>query len=227
MNTSSETLDLPQIRAAIGSGRRAALLLRHSERPPIRTDDKEFGRTLGLTPRGIEMARAAGAHLAGLGDARFFASPMARCRLTARHMAEGMGLPDATVTDADPLGVRGFYYEDCYAVQEQMRQRGYMAFMLDYLRDGTAPHSRPIGPATDQLADWLRRNASTRLGIFISHDIFIASFLTGLNIRTYTAEDWVGFLHGAALLEAPGGIWTCHACVPDLGTCRQPSAFAD
>jgi hypothetical protein len=51
--------------------------------------------------------------------------------------------------------------------------------------------------------------------------------LTGLNIRTYTAEDWVGFLHGAALLEAPGGIWTCHACVPDLGTCRQPSAFAD
>jgi hypothetical protein len=108
-----------------------------------------------------------------------------------------------------------------------MRQRGYMAFMLDYLRDGTAPHSRPIGPATDQLADWLRRNASTRLGIFISHDIFIASFLTGLNIRTYTAEDWVGFLHGAALLEAPGGIWTCHACVPDLGTCRQPSAFAD
>lgn len=227
MKTSSELLDIPQLREKLGQGRRAALLLRHSERPPIQTDDKEFGRTLGLTPRGIEMARRAGSHLVGISDVRFFASPMTRCQLTARHMAEGMGLPEATVTDAVPLGVRGFYYEDCYAVQEQMRQRGYMAFMIDYLRNGTAPHSRPIGPATDQFADWLCRSTSTRLGVFISHDIFIASFLTGLKIRTYTAEDWVGFLHGAALLEALDGTWTCHACVPDLNTCWQPSAFAD
>ncbi|HRR35063.1 MAG TPA: histidine phosphatase family protein [Kiritimatiellia bacterium] len=227
MKTSLETLDLPQIRAKIDQGCRVALLLRHSERPPIPTDDKDFGRRIGLTPRGIEMARAAGSHLAGIRDARFFASPMARCQLTARHIAEGMGLPDATVTDAEQLGVRGFFYEDCYAVQAAMQQRGYMAFMLDYLRNGTAPYSRPIGPATDDLAEWLRHQTTTRLGIFISHDIFVASFLTGLKIRTYTAEDWVGFLHGAALFEAPDGTWTCRACVPELRVCQEPAAFAD
>jgi hypothetical protein len=227
MKTSPVPVDLSHVRAALARGCRVALLIRHSERPEIRTDDKEFGRFLGLTPRGVALARAAGARLVGFTDARFFASPMTRCQLTARHFAEGMGIPDATVTDANELGVRGFFYDDCHAVQEQMRRRGYMAYMLDYLRDGTAPHSRPLGPATGQLARWLQRQTVARLGVFVSHDIFVAAFLTGLKIRTYTADDWVGFLHGAALIDCPGAGWICHACVPDLGGAHRPSPFVD
>jgi len=227
VKTSLETLDIPQVRIRIDQGHRVALLLRHAERPPIRSDDKEFGRTLGLTPRGIKAAHAAGVPLTGISDVQFFASPMVRCQLTARYIAEGMNLPDAPIIDAEPLGVLGFYYEDHYAVQEEMRQRGYMEFMLDYLRNGIAPYSRPIGPATEQFAEWLRRHTTAQLAIFISHDIFIASFLTGLKIRTYTAENWIGFLHGAALLEAPDGTWTCHACVPDLNASNEPNGFVD
>lgn len=216
MNTAAETIDLPRIRSLLDRGHRVALFIRHSERPPISPDDKEFGLHLGLTTRGVELAWAAGRHLAGIDGATFSASPMDRCRLTAHHFARGMGIADPVVADADTLGVRGFYYEDPYAVQDIMRRQGYLAYMEEYLRNGTARHSRPIGPATAQTADWLKAQTSTRLGVYVSHDIFIASFLTGLRMRTFTATNWVGFLHGAALVCAPDADWTCYACVPDL-----------
>ncbi len=216
MQLISDPLDYPLLRQRLERGARAALLLRHSERPPIDPADREFGRDLALTPGGERLARDAGTRLAGLRDVRFLASPMTRCRLTAHFIAQGMGLPDAAIEDADPLGVRGFYYEDPYAVQDLMRQQGYMAYMLAYLNAGHAPHSRPLGDATAQMADWLRAQATARLNLFVSHDIFIAAFLTGLRLRTYSASDWVGFLHGAALLQDADGGWTCQPCVPDL-----------
>ncbi len=225
MQTSSDTIDLDHIRTALDQGRRVALFIRHSERPEIRSDDKEFGRHLGLTPRGVELAREAGRRLAGFSDVRFSASPMTRCRLTAQHFAEGMGFEAPVVEDADPLGVRGFYYDDPYAVQDLMRRQGYMAYMLDYLRNGVAPYSRPIGPATEQTAEWLKSQTTAQLGVYVSHDIFIAAFLTGLKIKTFSAENWVGFLHGAALIHTPASGWLCHPCVPDLAELRNPPHF--
>lgn len=225
MRTSTDTIDFSHVRRFLEQGHRVALFIRHSERPPIRTDDKEFGRTLGLTPRGVEMAQQAGARLTGFRQVRFCASPMTRCQMTARCFADGMGLPGSAVEDADPLGVRGFYYDDPYAVQDLMRQKGYMPYMLEYLRDGIAPFSRPIGPATEQTAEWLRCQTTSQLCVFVSHDIFIASFLTGLRIRTYSADDWVGFLHGAALVHSPESGWACHPCVPDLGELTSCAHF--
>ncbi len=225
MNTSSDIIDFTHIRSVLDQGHRVALFIRHSERPEIRADDKEFGKHLGLTPRGVEMAREAGSRLVGYRDVCFFASPMTRCRLTAKYFAEGMGFGKPVVEDADPLGVRGFYYDDPYAVQDLMRQQGYMAYMLDYLRNGIAPYSRPIGPATEQTAEWMKCQTTTQLGVYVSHDIFIASFLTGLKVRTYSAENWVGFLHGAALIHTPAIGWTCHPCVPDLAELQAPSHF--
>ena len=225
MHTSHDTIDFARIRSSLDQGHRVALFIRHSERPEIRADDKEFGRHLGLTPRGVEMARSAGSRLEGLRDVHFFASPMTRCRLTAHHFAEGMGFTAPVVDDADPLGVRGFYYEDPYAVQDIMRRQGYMAYMLEYLRNGIAPHSKPIGTATEQTAEWLQRQTTAQLCVFVSHDIFIAAFLTGLNMRTYTADNWVGFLHGAALIHSPATGWVCHACVPDLAENIDPARF--
>jgi len=225
MQTAPETIDFSHVRSLLNKGHRVALLLRHSERPPISADDKEFGRNLGLTPFGIELARQAGQRFAGFRDVRFFASPMNRCRLTARHFAEGMGFDAPVVEDADPLGVRGFYYEDPYAVQDIMRRQGYMAYMLEYLQNGTALHSKPIGPATEQMAEWLQSKTTAQLGVYVSHDIFIASFLTGLKMRTYTADNWVGFLHGAALIRSPDTDWVCHACIPDLENKHTHSHF--
>ncbi len=225
MIAAPDTIDFLHIRKALAKGCRVALFMRHSERPEIRSDDKDFGRFLGLTPHGIELARAAGQRFAGFRDVHFSASPMMRCQLTARYFAEGMGIADATVSDADVLGVRGFYYEDPYAVQNIMRQQGYMAYMQEYLRNGIAPYSCPIEPATAQTAEWLKQQTITQLGVYVSHDIFIASFLTGLKMRTFSAENWVGFLHGAALIQTPAQGWVCHACVPDLAESQEPAHF--
>ena len=225
MQASKELLTFQQLNALFPRGCRIALFVRHSERPPISPNDKDFGKNLGLTAAGIEQARAAGRHFAGHGDARFLSSPMTRCRLTARYLAEGIGIEDPAVEDAETLGVRGFYYENAYEVQDMMRKQGYMAYMLDYLRAGIAPHSAPIGPATEKTVRWLQDHATASLTVFVSHDIFIASLLTGLKIRTYTAEDWVGFIHGAALIQSPGKGWICHPCVPDLIAAEKSARF--
>ena len=225
MQTSKELLTFAHLNSLFARGCRIALFVRHSERPPISPGDKDFGKNLGLTAAGIEQAHAAGRHFEGHRDARFLASPMTRCRMTARYLAEGMGIKDPAVEDAETLGVRGFYYENPYAVQELMRQQGYMAYMLAYLRAGIAPHSAPIGPATEKTVHWLQDHTTASLTVFVSHDIFIAALLTGLKIRTYTAEDWVGFIHGAALIQSPDKDWVCHPCVPDLTAAGKSARF--
>ena len=193
-----------------------SLFVRHSERPPIDPEDKEFGRTLALTPQGIELARNAGRHLASAADVRFAASPMVRCQMTARHIAEGMGLPNATVTDEPRIGLKCFYYEDPEPLQAMMRQQGYLAYMLEYLHKGVAPYSRPIDVATEMMVAWLKEATVRSLNVLVSHDIFVASLLTGLKVRAYTASNWVGFIHGAAIINTPDDDWLCYPCVPEM-----------
>jgi broad specificity phosphatase PhoE len=215
-------------------GCRVSLFVRHSERPPIDPGDETFGQALPLTPRGVELARDAGRHLLfppaegripapqgeaprySLASVRFAASPMVRCQMTARGIAEGMGLPDAPVADEPVLGVGCFYYEDPVRLQAVMRERGYLPFMLEYLRKGTAPYSRPLDVATPLMTEWLKGATTRPLNVLVSHDIFVASLLTDLKVRTYTADNWVGFIHGAAIINTPDGDWLCHPCAPEI-----------
>lgn len=215
MNAFEETIDFPRVAGLLRQGCRVSLFLRHSERPPIDPHDKTFGQALPLTPQGVAFARDAGKHLAGFDDVRFAASPMVRCRRTAQCIAEGMGLPDAPVADEPRLGLGCFYYEDPEKLQDVMRQQGYLPFMLEYFRKGTAPYSRPLDAATLQMTAWLKDATVRQLNVLVSHDIFIAALLTGLKVRTYTADNWVGFVHGAAIIHTPDGGWRCYPCVPD------------
>ena len=216
MQIVQETIDFSRVAELLRQGGRVSLFVRHSERPPIDPDDRAFGRTLALTPQGVELARNAGKHLAGFTDVRFAASPMVRCRMTAQCIAEGMGLTDTPVADEPRLGLQCFYYEDPGKLQLAMRRQGYLPFMLDYLRNGIAPHSRPIGVATEQMTAWLKEATVRQLNVLVSHDIFVASFLTGLKARTFTAEQWVGFVHGAAIVHMPNKEWRCYPCVPEM-----------
>jgi len=218
-----EAIDFPRVTELLRQGCRVSLFIRHSERPPIDPNDKTFGQALPLTPQGIVFARDAGQLLAGFDDVRFAASPMVRCRMTAQHIAEGMGLPNAPVTDEPRLGLRCFYYEEPEKLQVVMRQRGYLPFMLDYFRNGTAPYSRPLDVATRQMAAWLQDATVRQLNVLVSHDIFIAALLTGLSVRTYSADNWVGFVHGAAIINMPDGNWCCYPCVPDSTVAQNVS----
>jgi broad specificity phosphatase PhoE len=223
MQVSEETIDFSEVAQLLRKGGRVSLFLRHSERPPIAPDDRTFGQTLALTPRGVELAHDAGKHLAGFTDVRFAASPMVRCRMTAQCIAEGMGLANVSVADEPRLGLGCFYYEDPVNLQDEMRQQGYLSFMLEYLRKGVAPYSHPIDVATEQMAAWLKDATVRSLNVLISHDIFVASFLTGLKVRTYTAENWVGFVHGAVIVNMPDRGWWCYPCVPEITATRDTS----
>jgi len=221
MQAFEETIDFARVADMLHRGGKVSLFIRHSERPPIDPDDTAFGRTLALTPQGVRIARDAGKHLAGFTDVRFAASPMVRCRMTAQCIAEGMGLADTPVTDEPRLGLGCFYYENPEKLQRMMRQQGYLPFMLEYLRTGVAPYSRPIDVATGLMTAWLKDATVRQLNVLISHDIFVAALLTGLKVRTYTSEQWVGFVHGAALVNTRDGAWHCYPCVPEIATAED------
>jgi len=220
-----ETIDFLRMAELLRQGCRVSLFIRHSERPPIDPNDKTFGQALALTPQGITLAHGVGRLLAGFDDVRFATSPMVRCRMTAQCIAEGMGLPDVPVTDEPRLGLGCFYYEDPVNLQDVMRQQGYLSFMLDYFRKGVAPYSRPLDVATGQMVAWLKDATIRQLNVLISHDIFIAALLTGLKVRTYSADNWVGFVHGAAIILTPDGNWLCYPCVPDCAEATQNVSF--
>ncbi|MDA3923927.1 MAG: histidine phosphatase family protein [Kiritimatiellae bacterium] len=227
MYINKTTIDLKHTRQLLDQGKRVIIFLRHSERPEICTNDKDFGKHLGLTKNGIAMARKAGAILKGFEDVDFFASPMERCRLTASHFAKGMDLENTKVKDSAEIGVEGFYMQDSYKLQALMKQHGYMEFMQDYLNQGSAPHLNPIKSATQETINWMQSASKAQLSIFVSHDIFITAFATALGIRSYNGNDWIGFLHAAVLSYEPSiNQWSAYTCVPVLDEHHTPATFS-
>lgn len=229
MQINKNTIDFKQVRELLDKGQRVLLFMRHSERPEIDKNDKDFGQNLGLTENGVAMARFAGSYFKGIKDVEFFASPMQRCRLTAKHFAEGMEIQSAQIKDAPAIGLQGFYMQpDIHALQAVMRQQGYMEYMLKYLAQGTATHLNPIKSATEETIKWMRKAATSQLSVFVSHDIYITAFITALGIRTFRGDDWIGFLHGAVLsTDMDNGCVTCRHAVPCLNEyTTEPAKFS-
>ena len=213
MNISSTNLTFPELAKRLQPKTHMTLFIRHSERPPIDPNDHTFGKTLALTPKGESMAHAAGRSFAHIADVSFRASPMVRCHMTAHCFAQGMGIQAPAIADTPEIGTACVYYQDAASVQAEMRRHGYMPYMLNYLRTGSAPFSNPLDTATAAMTAWLRQNTHQTLNIMVSHDIFVAALLTGLNARQYTAERWVDYLHGAAFI-CEDDTWHVHPCSP-------------
>ena len=216
MKVFTETIDFKRIKQFLAEGSKVSLLIRHSERPAITPGDTTFGHTLALTPRGEAMARAAGRLLAGLHDARFLSSPMVRCQMTAACLAEEMGYAGVEVMDEPILGLKNFYYDDIDKLPGEMMRCGYIQYMLDYLRTGSALYSHDVAVATPQMVAWMQHMTTQQLNVLVSHDIFVAALLAGIEARTYTAENWVGFLHSAAVICTQERDWLFYPCVPSL-----------
>ncbi len=212
----TETIDFEQVKQFLAQGCKVSLLIRHSERPAITPGDTTFGHSLALTLRGEQMAKDAGHLLAGPYDVRFLSSPMVRCQMTAACLAEGMGFGGAEVVDEPILGLKNFYYDNIDELPGEMMRRGYIQYMLDYLRTGSALYSHDVAVATPQMLAWMQRMTTWQLNMLVSHDIFVAAFLAGIQARSYTAESWVGFLHSAALIFTLEQEWLVYPCVPSF-----------
>jgi hypothetical protein len=93
--------------------------------------------------------------------------------------------------------------------------------MLDYLRTGSALYSHDVSVATPKMVEWMKTMTSQQLNMLVSHDIFVAALLAGVKAKTYTADNWVGYLHSAALVCTPGQEWLIYPCVPMLDEDQQ------
>lgn len=200
-------LSLDDVRAELSAGSRVLLLVRHSERPKIDFDDKTFGAELPLTAHGAELCLEYGRMLAGASDdVRFRASPLRRTVMTAELVAEGMGLKGAPVPTDAAIGNESAFIADELEVWRLFSDGEFFRHMGEYLASGTAPGFAPLAEAASRYERYVLSKFDGRLGVFATHDVYIAAYLHAVGVKTdFNRDNWPRFLDAAALFLRPDG----------------------
>ena len=134
---------------------------------------------------------------------------MERTRRTVQLIAEGAGLgANLPVEDASEIGVDNVFLDSAGAHRE-MQRISAMVYMIDYLTAGQALYSRPVPEATRLAIEWIQQAATAPLNIFGSHDVTIATALTGLGLAQFSLDNWLPYLTGLAMVER-NGVWQHH-----------------
>ena len=204
-------LGIDDVKSALAEGTRVLLMMRHAERPHIDHEDPTFGESLPITPAGVTAAEALGARLAEYADGvQFFSSPLRRTRLTAHHVAKGMGVGVKWSIDTIPtdglIGNESFYFVDQMKVWELFRGGEFFRLIFSYIENGFLDGFRPLGEASQMLEDFVVGKFTGRLGIFATHDLYNGAFLKARGAwDKWTVENWVGFLDSAAIFISKDG----------------------
>lgn len=197
------------IRRELHSGNRVLVLVRHSERRKIDKEDPTFGESVPVTGNGWRLSLDWGRALRGAAaaaDVEFRASPLRRTVMTAEGIAEGMGLEGAAVVPDDLIGNGSAFFADRLEVWRQFRDRRFFEKMTAYMADGVAPGFAPIGPAAVAYEEYLLSRFTARLGVFVTHDVFIAAYLHARGVKTdWNPDNWPRFLDAAVIVLEPGG----------------------
>jgi len=203
----SEPIEFKDVRRELSVGNRVLLLVRHAERQRIDKWDPTFGAALPLTANGEAMCETFGRALAGASDdIGFRSSPLLRTRLSAAGIARGLGIAVPEIPTDDVLGNGSPFYTDRLEVWRLFRDHRFFAHMEKYLRDGEQRGFNPPGPAAEEFERHLLAHFTTQLGIFLSHDVFIAAYLQGKGVKTDWCQDnWPRFLDSAAIVLEPSG----------------------
>ena len=195
------------IRRELAEGNRVLLLVRHAERPHIDHEDKTFGETLPITENGVRMSVDYGIALKDASDeVQFRASPLRRTVMTAECIARGMGVGSPEIPTDDTIGNGSAFFADRLEVWRQFRDGRFFERMAAYMETGTVPGFAPILPAGEEYERYVLSVFSARLGIFATHDVFIAAYLYAKGVkRDWCAENWPRFLDSAAIVLEPSG----------------------
>ncbi len=200
-------LTIDDIKAELHNGARVILQLRHAERPKMDPDDPSFGDQLKLTYEGVRTAKELGRRLREFKeDVSFYASPLMRTRITAKAIAEGMGLEGAEIPVDDLLGNGSFYYDDPAEVLDVFKPKNFFPACFEYFRTARQRGFKELYAASDAYEKWLLAHARTRLFIVATHDLYIAAFLYAYKaVEEFTCDNWVRFLDGGAIIIYPDG----------------------
>ena len=200
--------DIPSLADASA---RTVLVVRHSIRESLR------GGTIdpALTEEGVELARKCGRQLAKLRDVSFGASPRLRTRQTAQYMIEGGGFRTGGVFDCPEL-VDTSIFRETADLAEMLRTRSTEPALRAYYATGHVEGLKDLKPFAEELLRYLTGTRfETDRTVLVTHDVLIMAVLTAVGVRTFTPEDWCGYLHGALLTQDEAGVWTAAYAVPD------------
>ena len=201
-------MTIEELKAEMAKGARAILMVRHAERPQIDGDDPTFGDRLKLTDQGVRTATELGRRLAEFsGSVQFAASPLMRTRMTAECIAAGMGIVAPEISAEGRLGNDSFYYTDTAEVLDVFKPENFFNACAEYFATGRQRGFAPLGAATDEFEKWLFDRLSEKLFVAVTHDLYIAAFLTarGAAATPFTRENWVRFLDAGVILSFPDG----------------------
>lgn len=208
METRDKIIDFAVVRNELARGNRVLLLVRHGERPRIDHEDPSFGGSLPLTENGERMSEAFGVALKGASDdVQFRASPLRRTVMTASCIAKGMGLPAAEIPQDDAIGNGSAFINDIREVWDLFRDRRFFDHMNEYMATGAMRGFAPNAEAADRYEAYVLGLFTRRLGIFATHDVFIAAYLFARGVKTdWNADNWPRFLDAAAIILEPSGL---------------------
>lgn len=201
-------MSLEALSAELRRGARVILLVRHAERPKMDPTDPTFGDALPLTAEGERTARLFGEALAEFsGDVTFWSSPLRRTRMTARLIAEGMGVPDPEIPVDGLLGNESFYYKDALEVLNVFTPpENFFPASFEYMKTGHLRGFNEIGPSSDALEKWLFERFASQLMVVATHDLYIAAFLSTRGAyNLHSRETWPRFLDAAAIIVGQDG----------------------
>ena len=201
-------MTIDELKAEMAKGARVILQVRHAERPQIDPDDPTFGDVLKLTDEGVRTSKELGRMLADFRDgAQFMSSPLARTRMTAECIAEGMGVESPEIAVDERIGNGSFYYTDTAEVLDVFKPENFFGACAEYFATGRQRGFAPLAEASDALEEWLFARLKGRLLVAVTHDLYIAAFLTarGSAAAPFTRENWVRFLDAGAIIVYPDG----------------------
>ncbi|MBO7090079.1 MAG: phosphoglycerate mutase family protein [Lentisphaeria bacterium] len=217
-----EPVLLGSVPALADDSDRTVLVLRHSIRESLRAGSVDPD----LTPEGVALAERCGRLLAGLGNDVFFAaSPRTRTRRTAQCMLEGGGFPRRDVRDCPELGDLTIFSRPV-DFEAMLRDHNTVPVMREYYSTGHAEGLKDMRPFAEELLRFLTGTPfPASRTVIVSHDVLAMAILSALGVRSFTIEDWCGYLHGVLLTRGRDGIWTAAYAVPDFDAGKKHRLF--
>ena len=217
-----EPVLLGHVPAVAAGSARTVLLLRHSIRESLRAGSVDPG----LTPEGEELAIRCGRLLAGLdGDVMFGASPRRRTRDTAVCLMKGAGFPFRDVRECPELGDLTIFSRPV-DFEAMLRTHNTENVMREYYSTGHAEGLKDMHPFAAELLEFLTETPfPAARAVFVSHDVLAMSILSALGVRSFSVDDWCGYLHGVLLTQGRGGDWTAAYAVPDYDAGKKHRLF--
>ena len=200
---------------------RTVLMVRHSIRESLRA----LSIDPVLTPEGEELARRCGTLLSGLGDASFGASPRRRTRDTASCLMEGGDFPMRDIRDCPEISDMTIFQHEV-DFEAMLRTHNTENVMREYFSTGHAEGLKDMRPFGAQILEFLTGDVfDTPCSIFVSHDVLAMAALGALGVRSFSNDDWCGFLHGILLTRDADGIWTAAYTLPDYDAGKKFRLF--